>query len=296
MKKFLAKSLITCLMLLLVGTLFVGCKENPPQNQVLDFELSQDFYNTDIYQNDIVNLNKFSIIVRNSVASDQYFTLDNFLQNGLDTSTLGENQFEITFNGFTKTFHYQVLEVTLVALTFKQNPIVYYKYEGFDLQDKEFVALYSNGKEKSIKLNLATITPSADNSLSQSETDTKQATAEYQGKSFKIEYLVKNRQISLNKQYKLIDTSGHFSCNETEDFTYRIIFTEKQNTSKLKFSILKYFSDNTTEPVLTGDILDSPEDNVYKIKTIENNKISTSLLYLTANGIVKSPDQSNKNP
>lgn len=64
-------------LLLFCGAIFVGCGDNSkPENQVSDIIISEDFFNTPIYQNSNIDLSQFHVYIINTITDTETFTLD----------------------------------------------------------------------------------------------------------------------------------------------------------------------------------------------------------------------------
>ena len=234
-------------LLLFCGAIFVGCGDNSkPENQVSDIIISEDFFNTPIYQNSNIDLSQFHVYIINTINNTETFTLDEFITNPLDTSSLGVHTLMISYNNKTKAFDYTVLPVNMVAARYNGEPITYYKHESANLDNVKFLVLYSDGKDKYFDLSLASITF---NDLTVSD-QVKTATATYAGMTFDIEYVVKNRKIEFDTTYDYIDKVSQ--TNETSN-EMKIIFTKESN--KISYTLFtisdgistKQFSSTITE-------------------------------------------------
>lgn len=265
-------------LLLFCGAIFVGCGDNSkPENQVSDIIISEDFFNTPIYQNSNIDLSQFHVYIINTINNTETFTLDEFITNPIDTSSLGVHTLMISYNNKTKAFDYTVLPVNMVAARYNGEPITYYKHESANLDDVKFLVLYSDGKDKYFDLSLATITFE---DLTVSD-QVKTATATYAGITFSVEYVVRNREIKFDTTYDYIDKTNQANATSTER---KIIFTKSE--SKLTFTIFTV-SDGISTKQMSKNIKESDIPNEYVFTAVKNGKIKTFVFYLTANGIVR---------
>ena len=262
--------------LLFCGVFFVACKDNSkPKNQVSDIVISEKFSSASIYQNSILDLSQFEVYIINTIDSEQTFTLDQFLPNSLDTSRLGVHTFSISYNGKTKAFNYTVLPENVVGARYNGEPITFYKHEGADLENKQFLVLYSSGKEKYFDLSMAEI--NFENTSISGEIET--AVASFQGQTFNVEYVVKNREIEFGTYYDFYDnTSQQNECDR------KVVFSK--SSDKITFTIFT-IEDSVPVKEYSGTAKESGVPHEYTFSAISNQELKSFILYLTSNGVVK---------
>lgn len=284
MKNALKRICFCMFALLLSSGVFVACKSDVPVNKVTDIEICVDFFKEKIYKDEVVDLSKFSATIYKSINDPQLFTLDELLPDGLDTSDVGSHSFEITYNNFTTEFIYTVLPVTLVAVTFKGDALIYFLHEGVDLAGQTFTALYSDGSEKDLALELASI-QFPDNLLVDSEIQ--KATATYQDIPFEVPFIVKTRAIETDKQYAFINSSD-YAIDCAENCVIQILFREEQSSVGFEVVVTEYSevkNIRTEKLIVSVGTAQTPNEYTVRLQ-IAGSAPKKYLLYLTANGIV----------
>lgn len=262
-----------CLILLLFsGVFFVSCKDNSvPQNQVKDITIESTFFSTKIYQNTQIDLSVFNVYVTNTINEPEVFTLSQIYGKELDTASVGEHSFLLSYNNFSKAFNYKVLPVTMIDARFNSDPIVFYLHEGANLKNATFLALYSDGSEAKIPLSNASFT--FENLEVSDEIKTTKAT--YNNISFSISYVVKTRKIETDITYDFIDKDNYF---DTSNQLFAFLSDDKFTVFELK----------NNEPKNERPLPLKPSEipNEYNVQQISDGENSTFKIYLTKDGIV----------
>ena len=197
------------IILLILPILFCSCKDNAPKDIITDIVISEEFFEAQFYQYESPDLSEFNVTVKFSISQDKVFPLDQMLRKNLQTTTVGESTFTLTYLGFSKTFSYNVNPVRIIRATFKNSPLTLYKNQTPDLSNLYFVALYANGSEQRINLSLATIDFELDSVCDQPKT----AIAQYENISFSVKYTVTNPPLKQNQYYSLDDQTDTFDQN-----------------------------------------------------------------------------------
>ena len=181
--------------------------ESGAGDKLINVIIEDEFYETDIFVGDEINLQNFDVTIVFEDKTTKTFKLGDVYRNKLDTSSVGKKTFTITYLDEDFVINYEVKEVYAVSGRVKQDNIVVYYGEDDCLDDVPFNILYSNGKEETLNLSVAEVEIKWSGEFG----DESFATACYAGIEFSFSCRVVLREIKDNHVYELIDETGLFA-------------------------------------------------------------------------------------
>lgn len=217
MKKFMKGLYI--FILIFAGVFLVACScsnsdkdEINPDNQkyVTSIVIENSFYTDEFFVDEDINLQLYDVTINFSDNTSLIFKLGDVYRDKLDTSSIGQKTFKISYLSQEFTFNYEVKNIYIKSATVKQDNIVVFDGEQDCLDDINFTILYSNGVEENHKLKDASV------EVNWSGEYNTPAVAEvtYENFQFTFDCVVKIREIVLDEIYELEDKLGMFENNE----------------------------------------------------------------------------------
>lgn len=198
----------------LVSCLFVGCDKEDLSviDEVKSIEACSEFYDDTFFVGDIINLEKYTVLVTYDSGTTETMKMSSFGLVALDTTMAGERQLELNYKQKIFTISYVVSEIMPIAAMYKGDAIEFYRGEDYSFSNIYISVLFNNGVERNISLvefELGCI----DYSLTLQE---KYLTAVYQNIQVYIPYTVNNRPIVMGVDYHLNDNLNIFNDKNTK--------------------------------------------------------------------------------